>query len=100
MAYAATFDFPQTIITAGGENSFDSIWKMINADGVGSNHKYDPSDASADQKKANLSSFVMLIFKIIINNDNTNDRVTLIPFVFVEITFVTDACFIFKKLWD
>jgi hypothetical protein len=57
MAYAATFDFPQTIITAGGENSFDSMWKMINADGVGSNHKYDPSDASADQKKANFIFF-------------------------------------------
>jgi hypothetical protein len=54
MAYAATFDFPQTIITAGGENSFDSMWKTITADPVESNtYKHNPQDASSDEKKVN-----------------------------------------------
>jgi hypothetical protein len=49
-------------ILVGGEISFDSMWKTINADAVGSNHKYNPSVAAPDEKKANLPSFVMLIF--------------------------------------
>lgn len=58
MAYA--FDLPKMIL-AGGENSFDSLWKTINVEGVETNPKFDPHQASVDDKKVNFSSFVMII---------------------------------------